>query len=153
MGSVLERIIHTREAVMKDGTQRGISRARRNDGEKESRGKATLPPLFPPLLFRPFLGHQTVAVGGLNQAGLETRGASQTLYPPPMCFCDQLQMSRPSFSTTRSSSSPGSARSGRPTDVATATTSVSISPGREKNVLMERNHRDVKALSPPPAAP
>lgn len=24
MGSVLERIIHTREAVMKDGTQRGI---------------------------------------------------------------------------------------------------------------------------------
>lgn len=63
MGSVLERIIHTWEAVMKDGTQRGIRQARRNDREKESWGKVTLPPLFLPLLFH-FFRHLTAALTG-----------------------------------------------------------------------------------------
>lgn len=57
MGSVLERIIDTWEAVMKDGTQREVRPAGGNDREKERPGKVTRPPLFPPPIFHPFLRH------------------------------------------------------------------------------------------------
>lgn len=84
---------------MKDGTQRGIREVWRNDRGREKAGESrTLPPLLPPLLFRSFLGQQTVAEVGLGSQEMdrECNGekkegegvggggdrARQTVYPP-----------------------------------------------------------------------
>lgn len=57
---------------MKDGTQRGIREVWRNDRGREKAGESrTLPPLLPPLLFRSFLGQQTVAGVGLRSQEMD----------------------------------------------------------------------------------
>lgn len=99
MGSVLERIIDTWEAVMKDGTQREIRQAGRDDREKERRGKVTLPPLFPPPIIHPFLRHHNVALTGLLRTGHARKSALLPLSSSHVCSAPgyQLQMNRSCF--------------------------------------------------------